>query len=280
MQQAVDLMLKRGIIHTGGARKPFRAGNDPSLTLGTRGYFIRLLLQATHSYEQDVQWFAQWAPHLANYGTADALGVLDALGIARAHVCGASMGGMVAQHLAARHPQRVRSLTLMMTTSGARQLPQPGWKVRMALLSRPQDPHSHERIVDHFMHIYGVIGSPGYPTENEVLRERLSASVRRAYRPAATARQLAAILADGDRTALLGGIRVPTMVIHGLADPLVPVEAGRELARLIPSATLDLIAGMGHDLPQPLWPRFADDIARIAGRDRGADASDTTVSPT
>ena len=96
----------------------------------------------------------------------------------------------------------------------------------------------------------------------------------------ATARQLAAILADGDRTALLAGIRAPTMVIHGLADPLVPVEAGRELARLIPAATLDLIPGMGHDLPQPLWPRFADDIARIAGRDRGADASDTTVSPT
>ena len=136
----------------------------------------------------------------------------------------------------------------------------------MALLSRPQDPHSHERIVDHFMHIYGVIGSPGYPTENEVLRERLSASVRRAYRPAATARQLAAILADGDRTALLAGIRAPTMVIHGLADPLVPVEAGRELARLIPSATLDLIAGMGHDLPQPLWPRFAADITAVAQR--------------
>ncbi len=210
----------------------------------------------------------------------DCAALIAALGLESAHVCGASMGGMVAQHLAARHPQRVRSLTLMMTTSGARHLPQPGWKVRMALLSRPQDPHSHERIVDHFMHIYGVIGSPGYPTENEVLRERLSASVRRAYRPAATARQLAAILADGDRTALLAGIRAPTMVIHGLADPLVPVEAGRELARLIPAATLDLIPGMGHDLPQPLWPRFADDIARIAGRDRGAYASDTTVSPT
>ena len=103
----------------------------------------------------------------------DSAALIAALGLESAHVCGASMGGMVAQHLAARHPQRVRSLTLMMTTSGARQLPQPGWKVRMALLSRPQDPHSHERIVDHFMHIYGVIGSPGYPTENEVLRERL-----------------------------------------------------------------------------------------------------------
>jgi pimeloyl-ACP methyl ester carboxylesterase len=194
----------------------------------------------------------------------DTAALIAALGLASAHVCGASMGGMVAQHLAVRHPQRVRSLTLMMTTSGARHLPQPGWKVRMALLSRPQDPHSHERIVDHFMHIYGVIGSPGYPGESQVLRERLSASVRRAYRPAATARQLAAILADGDRTALLGGIGVPTMVIHGLADPLVPVEAGRELSRLIPSATLDLIEGMGHDLPQPLWPRFADDIARAA----------------
>lgn len=196
----------------------------------------------------------------------DTAALMAALGLDGAHVCGASMGGMVAQHLAARHAQRVRSLTLMMTTSGARHLPQPGWKVRMALLSRPEDPRNHERIVDHFMHIYGVIGSPAYPGEAGVLRERLSASVRRAYRPAATARQLAAILADGDRTPLLEHLRMPTMVVHGLADPLVPVEAGRELARLIPSARLDLIEGMGHDLPQPLWPRFAEDIARAAGR--------------
>jgi pimeloyl-ACP methyl ester carboxylesterase len=154
----------------------------------------------------------------------------------------------------------------MMTSSGARHLPQPGWKVRMALLSRPEDARNHERIVDHFMHIYGVIGSPGYPSEGAALRERLSASVRRAYRPAATARQLAAILADGDRTPWLAQIRHPTLVIHGLADPLVPPEAGRDLAQRIAGARIDLVEGMGHDLPEPLWRRFVDDICAAAGR--------------
>ena len=113
-----------------------------------------------------------------------------------------------------------------------------------------------------------------------MLRAALGPSVRRAYWPAATARQLAAIPADGDRTALLAGIRAPTMVIHGLPIRSCQWRRGASWRQLIPAATLDLIPGMGHDLPQPLWPRFADDIARIAGRDRGADASDTTVSPT
>lgn len=195
----------------------------------------------------------------------DTAALIAALGLDGAHVCGASMGGMVAQHLAARHPQRVRSLTLMMTTSGARHLPQPGWKVRMALMSRPADARHVDRIVDHFMHIYGVIGSPGFPSDPAGLRERLAMSVKRAYRPAATARQLMAILADGDRTPLLGSIRQPTTVIHGLADPLVPPEAGRDLARRIADASLDLVEGMGHDLPEALWPRFAQQIARVAG---------------
>ncbi len=196
----------------------------------------------------------------------DTAALIGALGLASAHVCGASMGGMVAQHLAARHPQRVRSLTLMMTTSGARRLPQPGWKVRMALLARPQNPHDLDCVIDHFMKLYGVIGSPAYPPEPATLRERLTASVKRAYRPAATARQLMAIVADGDRTPMLAQIRQPTQIIHGLADPLVPVEAARELARLIAGAQVDLIEGMGHDLPQPLWPRFAADIAAVAQR--------------
>lgn len=196
----------------------------------------------------------------------DTAALITALGLDSAHVCGASMGGMVAQHLAARHPQRVRSLTLMMTTSGARHLPQPGWKVRMALMSRPADARHHDRIVDHFMHIYGVIGSPGFPSDPAGLRERLSMSVERAYRPAATARQLMAILADGDRTPLLARITQPTQIIHGLADPLVPAEAGRELGRLIAGAEVDLVEGMGHDLPQPLWARFADDIRTAASR--------------
>jgi pimeloyl-ACP methyl ester carboxylesterase len=196
----------------------------------------------------------------------DTAALIDALGLSSAHVCGASMGGMIAQHLAARQPRRVRSLTLMMTTSGARRLPQPAWKVRMALLARPADPHNIDSVIEHFTRLYGVIGSPGFPPEPAVLRERLEGSLKRAYRPAATMRQLTAILADGDRTPLLAQIRQPTQIIHGLADPLVPVEAGRELARHIAGAQLDLVEGMGHDLPQPLWARFADDIRQAAGR--------------
>ena len=196
----------------------------------------------------------------------DTAALIEALGLPSAHVCGASMGGMVAQHLAARHPQRVRSLTLMMTTSGARRLPQPRWKVRLALMARPRDPHDLASVVEHFVHLFGVIGSPAYPPEPALLRERLTATVQRSYRPAATVRQLMAIIADGDRSPLLAQIRQPTQVIHGAADPLVPPQAGRDLARHIAGAQLDLIDGMGHDLPQPLWPRFADDIAAVARR--------------
>jgi pimeloyl-ACP methyl ester carboxylesterase len=197
---------------------------------------------------------------------ADSAGVLDALGIAGAHVCGASMGGMVAQHLAACHPKRVRSLTLMMTTSGARHLPQPNWRVQMALLGRPARPNDIDSVIDRYVQLFGLIGSPGWPTPPDVLRERIARSVRRSHRPAAVARQLVAIVADGDRSELLERIRVPTQVIHGLADPLVPVAAGRDLAMRIREARADFIEGMGHDLPEPLWPRFVDDVAAVAGR--------------
>ena len=200
----------------------------------------------------------------------DAAALITVLGLQRAHVCGASMGGMVAQHLAARHAPLVKSLTLMMTTSGARHLPQPGLKVRMALMSRPANPHDVESIVDHYVWLYGLIGSPGYPIAPETLRERVAAAVRRSHRPAAVARQLTAIAADGDRASLLAQITQPTCVIHGDADPLVPVAAGRDLVNRIAGARLDVIAGMGHDLPDALWPRFVDDIASVA---------DTTVSP-
>ncbi len=196
----------------------------------------------------------------------DTAALIEALGLGSAHVCGASMGGMIAQHLAARHPQRVKSLTLMMTTSGARHLPQPSLKVRLALMSRPADPRNIDSIVDHFVKLYGVIGSPGYPTPPQLLRERIAGTVRRSYRPAATVRQLAAIMADEDRTPLLSRIAAPTLVIHGAADPLVPVACGHDLSRRIAGAQIDVIEGMGHDLPQPLWSRFRDGIEANASR--------------
>jgi pimeloyl-ACP methyl ester carboxylesterase len=197
---------------------------------------------------------------------ADSVGVLDALGIARAHVCGASMGGMIAQHLAAAHPGRLKSLTLMMTSSGARRLPGPSLKVRGSLISRPQNPRELSSIVEHYVELYGLIGSPAFPAPKDELRERFARSVKRSYRPAGTARQMVAIAADGDRTSLLGRIAAPTHVIHGLADVLVPVPAGRDLAARIPGATLDVIDGMGHDLPKELWPRFVAGIAEAAAR--------------
>lgn len=197
----------------------------------------------------------------------DAAGVLDALGIQSAHVCGASMGGMIAQHLAYTRPALVKSLTLIMTSSGARTLPGPTMKVSAALLSKPDDPKSTDSIVAHLIKIYRLIGSPAYPTPDAELRERLAATVRRSNRPKGVARQMVAIAADGAQRALrLDEIKAPTLVIHGEADPLVTVAAGHDLAQRIPGAKLDLIAGMGHDLPEPLWPRFVAGIKETSQR--------------
>ncbi len=197
----------------------------------------------------------------------DALGVLDALGVQRAHICGASMGGMIAQHLAARHPDRVKSLTLIMTTSGARHLPQAAMRVQRMLLKRPRSPAPAD-VVAHLQRVLAVIGSPAYPPEPAGLRERLSEMVARAWRPAGTARQLVAVVADGDRTPMLGRITAPTRVIHGQADPLVPVAAAHDLVARIAGAEADIIPGMGHDLPLQLLPRIAEGIATNAGRAR------------
>jgi len=204
------------------------------------------------------------APYRLRDMADDAIGVLDALGIRSAHVVGASMGGMIAQHMAAHHPTRLRSLTLIMTTSGARQLPQPSFRVRQALMARPRSVAVTD-VVAHLEGLLRVIGSPGYPADPVRQRERLEAAVRRAWRPTGTARQLLAVVADGDRSPMLSRIRVPTRVVHGADDPLVPPAAASDLVAKIPGATLDLVPGMGHDLPLVLLPRLADDIAQAAG---------------
>jgi len=220
---------------------------------------------AVEALKHAVGWSVRSAYSLADMAD-DTVGLLDAMGIAKAHVCGASMGGMVAQQLAARHPGRLKSMTLMMTSSGARHLPGPSMRVRGAMISRPVDPKSFDSIVSHYVDIYKLIGSPGFPSGDDWLRKRLSMSVRRSYRPRGTARQLTAIVADGDRTGMLSRVKLPTQIIHGLADPLVPVAAGRDLARSIRDARIDLVEGMGHDLPAALWPRFADGISAAASR--------------
>jgi pimeloyl-ACP methyl ester carboxylesterase len=206
------------------------------------------------------------APYTLADMAADAVGVLDALGIASAHWVGASMGGMILQHLGAAHPQRAKSLALLMTTSGARRLPGPSLKVRGALLGKPDDPTRLTSIVDHYVRLYGLIGSAGFPQPEGALRERFERSITRSYHPAGVARQLVAIAADGDRTPLLARIAAPTAVLHGRDDPLVPVAAGHDLAARIRASTLDVIDGWGHDLPAGVWPRLVERIAANAAR--------------
>ena len=254
--ELVDLLLQRGyrVIRFDNRDVGLSEGFDhrgvPNLTVAALRYLLRLRVHAPYT--------------LADMAD-DAVGVLDALGIASAHVCGASMGGMIAQQMAVRHPQRVRSLLLMMTSSGARRLPQARPQVRRALLSRPKsgDKAAAEA---HLVRLFHLIGSPGYPPDPERLRQRIHDSVARAWRPAGTTRQLVAVVADGDRTPLLGRIAAPTCVVHGRDDPLIPVAAAHDLVVHIPDSTVDIVPGMGHDLPLALLPRLAGAIVGNAGR--------------
>jgi pimeloyl-ACP methyl ester carboxylesterase len=202
----------------------------------------------------------------------DALGVLNALGVARAHVVGLSMGGMIAQILTACHPDRVLSLTSIMSSSGRRGLPGPTRAARRAYMRRPPEPHDLERLLSHMAGFWAVIGSPAYPTPEKHLRARLAAAVRRNVCQSGTVRQLVAIAASGDRCALLETIVRPTLVIHGAADPLVPLACGIDTARLVPVARLEVIEGMGHDLPAQLIERL---LALIDVHAHGKMAPDT-----
>ncbi|THC46809.1 alpha/beta fold hydrolase [Massilia sp. Mn16-1_5] len=203
----------------------------------------------------------------------DALGVLSSLGIARAHLVGVSMGGMVAQILAARHPQRVLSLTSIMSSSGKRGLPGPTPAAREALLRKPANPDDVESIIDTAVSLQQAIGSPVYPTPEKQLRRRAARALRRCYCPAGTARQMLAVNAAPERGELLRAITVPTLVIHGAADPLVPLACGEDTANQIPGARLEVIQGMGHDLPSQLNERM---LALIDANARGKMAPDST----
>jgi pimeloyl-ACP methyl ester carboxylesterase len=194
----------------------------------------------------------------------DAAGLLDALGLDSAHVVGVSMGGMIAQALAIRHPGRVRSLTSIMSTTGDPSVGQAAEAGMRALLTPPA--RTREEAVEGAVLGARLVGSPGYPTDEEWLRERARRSYDRAYDPLGTGRQLVAILASGDRTDALGDVRVPTVVVHGMQDPLIAPSGGEATAKAIPGAELDLVEGMGHDLPPGLWPRLLDRIEQAARR--------------
>lgn len=196
---------------------------------------------------------------------ADAVAVLDAAGVERAHVVGASMGGMIAQLVAAEHPERVLTLTSIMSTTGNPALPRATAEANAVLMTRPTG-SDMESLVAHGVKAAKVIGSPGYPTDDAVLAERIRSDTERMHHPAGFARQMAAIMGNGDRRPRLVGITAPTLVIHGTDDPLVPVEGGRDTAASIPGARLEEIPGMGHDLPTALIGRITDLIAEHASR--------------
>ena len=200
------------------------------------------------------------SPYTLHDMAQDTLAVMDALQIERAHIVGISMGGMIGQVLAAVHPQRVLSLTSIMSTSGHQRLQQPSLKVRRVLMSRPANPKDIESVTDHLVHVLQVIGSPGYPESAQALRERVTKGVKRSYNPAGTNRQVMAVITSGDRRPLLRQITTPTLVIHGRDDPLVPLSGGQDTAAHVRGAKLLVIDGMGHDLSPALLPQLASAI--------------------
>jgi len=190
----------------------------------------------------------------------DGIGLLDALGIEKAHVVGASMGGMIAQHMAFSHPERVLTLTSIMSTTGHRKLPQ-GSREAISVLTKRPESMDEDVLVEHGVKVAHAIGSPGYRPDPERLRERSRALIKRSFYPAGMPRQFAAIIADGDRRERLQSVTAPTLVIHGEADPLVPLAGGQDTAAHIKGAALKTIPGMGHDLPLELVDEIADAIA-------------------
>jgi pimeloyl-ACP methyl ester carboxylesterase len=175
--------------------------------------------------------------------------------VKQAHVVGMSMGGMIAQRLALAAPNRVLSLTSVMSSSGAPGLPQARPEVMAALLRRPSG-RDRQAVVDHYVRLFRVIGSPGFVTPEPELRQRIAQAVERGFYPVGTLRQMLAVMADSARAAQLAQISVPTLVFHGHDDPLLPYACGEDTARRIPGARLIGVAGMGHDLPGPVVDRL------------------------
>jgi pimeloyl-ACP methyl ester carboxylesterase len=194
----------------------------------------------------------------------DALGLLDALGIETVDLVGASMGGFISQTIALLAPERLRTLTLIMTSTGGKTVGYPHPRVARELLKRRRT-RDRETAIAAAIDVFSLIGSPGYALDEEYLQRQAGASYDRAYDPAGYLRQLAACLAQPDRTKQLRRLDVPTLVMHGLADPLVSATGGLALARTIPGAKFVGFSGMGHDLPKPLWQPLADEVVRHVG---------------
>jgi pimeloyl-ACP methyl ester carboxylesterase len=204
------------------------------------------------------------APYLLRDMAVDTFGLMDHLGIDSAHLVGASMGGMIVQTAAIERPERVRSITSIMSTTGSRRVGHPSFRTYGLLLGKP--PREREAAIERVIKTFKVIGSPGYPFEEERVREIAGRSFDRGHSSAGIMRQLHAITASGDRTPRLRGLDLPALVIHGKSDILVNPSGGRATAKAIHGARLKMVEGMGHDLPRALWPSFAEEIAATAAR--------------
>jgi pimeloyl-ACP methyl ester carboxylesterase len=214
---------------------------------------------------QDLLLRRRRPPYTIRDMAADAVGLLDALEVDSAHIVGASMGGFIAQLLAGLHPHRVRSLTLIMTSTGSRLVGHPKPRVFLRLLRR-RVIDDRLQAMDAVVETFRIIGSKGFAFDEEYLRDLAGRSFDRAYDPQGYLRQLAAVVAQSNRTRHLRRITAPTLVMHGMDDPLVNVSGGMALAKAIPHAEFIGFPGMGHDLPRALWPRFAEEICGLATR--------------
>lgn len=200
----------------------------------------------------------------------DAAVLVRELGVSPAHVVGASMGGMIGQVLAAEHPDAVRSLVSLMSTTGSRWHGQPAVSVYRYLLRPP--PRDRDGYIQRSAEVFGLVGSTGFPRDEQYIRERAGRAYDRGFDVRAGGRQLGAIVASGDRTKALTEIKAPTLVIHGTVDKMIRPSGGRATAKAIPGARLQMIEGMGHDLPRGAWPLLLDAISEHARAADGARA--------
>jgi pimeloyl-ACP methyl ester carboxylesterase len=237
--------------------------------LADRGYFIVRYdnRDAGLSSDMDIAGPARMtdgAPYLLSDLAADAMGLLDALGVGRAHLVGASMGGMIAQQATIDHPDRVLSLCSIMSTTGDRSVGQSTPEAAAVLLRPPAT--TRDEAIAGSIAAGRLLGSVGFDASEDDLRRRAERKYDRAYRPVGTRRQLAAIYASPDRTEVLRAVTVPTVVIHGDLDPLIDISGGRATADAIPGAEFVVVAGMGHGIPDDAIPIMVDAITRTASR--------------
>ncbi|MEO9969910.1 MAG: alpha/beta hydrolase [Hyphomonadaceae bacterium] len=188
----------------------------------------------------------------------DTIGLIDGLQLGSVHLVGISMGGMIGQHVASLAPDKVRSFTALMTTTGNPKLPRPKREIMNAMIRRGPPPTTRDEIIDASVATFAVIGTPGEDHNTNGMRDRIARSYDRNYNPKSVARQMAAIVAAGDFRNHTRSISAPTLVLHGSADPLVPIEGGRDITNIVPGAQMKVIEGMGHDVPPRFLPEITD----------------------